>query len=89
VSAQTNGNSPDGGLLEPLMVVRVEDAIEQTLTGRAAGAYESPAQPRAQAIALVSLLVGYRPEQPGGQERWVVPIAGGRRVITLTGESTS
>ena len=40
------------------MVVRVEDAIEPKLTARTGASYESPPQPREQAMMLVRLLLG-------------------------------
>jgi hypothetical protein len=70
-----------------LVVVRVEDAVDPVLAGRAGITYESPPQPQAQAMELVQLLVGGAGEPKNGRERWVVAVAGGRRVITLIGET--
>lgn len=70
---------------EPLVVVRVEDAIDPRLTGRAGMVYESPPQPRGQAITLVRLLVGHVGEATGSEAgRWVAAVAGGRRIVTLS-----
>ena len=45
--------------------------------------YESPPQPREDALNLVGLLLG-RIEQPQSSElRWTCPIAGGQRTVTL------
>ena len=38
-------------------------------------------------MALVMLLLGRSEEPENGRERWVVPIAGGRRIITVTEET--
>ena len=37
-------------------------------------------------MTLVRLLLGRAGEPPNGGERWAAPIAGGRRVVTLTEE---
>jgi hypothetical protein len=66
-----------------LVVVRIEDAVDPALTGRAGGVYESPPQPRERAMTLVRLLLGSVAEPPSGSERWVAPIAGGRRVVAI------
>jgi hypothetical protein len=85
--ASGNGRAPDS--VETPVVVRVEEVIDLTLTGRQGLAYESPPQRREQAMALVALLLGCAGEPSNGAERWVAPVAGGRRVITLTrGEGT-
>jgi hypothetical protein len=78
--SQVNGNGCVAGSPERLVVVRVEDAINPTLTARQGAAYESPPQPREQAMTLVRLLLGCFGEPRGGQQRWTAPIAGGRRV---------
>jgi hypothetical protein len=70
---------------ERLVVVRVEDAVDPRLTARAGLVYQSPPQPREQAMALVRLLVG-RTEPANGSDRWAAAIAGGRRVVTLREE---
>jgi hypothetical protein len=84
MTAHANGNGR--ALTEPLVVVRVEDAIDPALTGRAGARYQSPPQSREQAMALVWLLLGRAVEPLDGKEQWVAPIAGGRRVVTLARE---
>jgi hypothetical protein len=79
-----NGNGR-AGRSKALVVVRVEDAIDPRLTARVGFTYESPPQPREQAMTLVRLLLG-RTEPTNGSDRWVAPIAGGRRVVTLNEE---
>jgi hypothetical protein len=71
------------GEVEPLVVVRVEDTIEPTLTEQQGGRYQSPPQTHEQAMALVRLVLGRAPDADGAQQ-WTAPIAGGRRVVTLT-----
>jgi hypothetical protein len=75
-----NGRAPEG-----LVVVRVEELVDPGLTGRDGVAYQSPPQSREQAMALVRLLLGRAGGLPNGTGRWVAPVAGGRRVITLSG----
>lgn len=77
-----NGHANGAGATEALVVVRVEDSVVPALTGRAPGVYESPPQPRERAMALVRLLLGTAGEPPDS-DRWVVPIAGGRRVVAV------
>lgn len=67
---------------ERLVVVRVEDTIEPRLTAHEGSSYQSPPQAREQAMTLVRLLLGRDPA--GGEFRWTAPIAGGRRLVTLT-----
>ena len=70
---------------QTLVVVRVEDAIDPRLTGRAGVVYESPPQSRGQAIALVQLLLGHGGEPTGNDAGcWVAAVAGGRRIVTLS-----
>ena len=76
-----NGAGESSG--EELAVVRVEDAINATLAGRTGASYQSPPQPREQAITLVWLLLGCASAPRGGNGRWAAPIAGGRRTVTL------
>jgi hypothetical protein len=69
---------------EPLVIVRVEDSIDPTLTGRIGGSYENPPQTREQAMELVRLLLGGRCNPRDDDEStWVIAIAGGRRTVTL------
>jgi hypothetical protein len=79
-----NGHANGAGATDALVVVRVEDSVVPALTGRAGGVYESPPQPRERAMVLVRLLLGCAIEPPNGDKRWVAPIAGGRRTITIT-----
>ena len=64
-----------------LVVVRVIDETNLTLTGRPGVDYTSPPQPREHALALVELLLGHPPAADTGQ--WRSALAGGRRTITL------
>ena len=66
-----------------LLVVRVEDQINPTLTGRSGVSYDSPPQPPDQALVLVRLLLGCPTEALDGQTRWRCPLAGGTRTVTL------
>jgi hypothetical protein len=66
-----------------LVVVHVEDQINQALTGHDGCRYESPPQPREQALTLARALLGYTGEELNGAERWSCPIAGGRRTVTV------
>ena len=86
MSHETNGNGRVGDGRERLVVVRVEDAIEPKLTARTGASYESPPQTREQAMTLVRLLLGCASEPDGEDGRWTAPIAGGRRVVTLSEE---
>ena len=86
MSQQANGNGHPGEF-ERLVVVSVEDTIEPKLTEQTGGRYQSPPQTREQAMALVRLLLGRAPGADGAQ-RWVAPIAGGRRVVMLTEDRT-
>ena len=81
---QANGNGHPG-TFDRLVVVRVEDTIEPTLTEQTGARYQSPPQPHEQAMALVQLVLGRVPEADGAKQ-WTAPIAGGRRVVTLTEE---
>jgi hypothetical protein len=85
MTVDTNANGRAPGTVAALVVVRVEEVVDLALTGRDGVAYESPPQSREQAMALVRLLLGCAGEPPNGTERWVAPVAGGRRVITLSG----
>jgi hypothetical protein len=81
MTAEANGRAI--ATAEPLVVVRVEDAINPTLAGRAGAKYQSPPQSREQALALVWLLLGCA-SATQRRWRWVVPIAGGQRTVTIT-----
>ena len=67
----------------PLVVIRVEDAIDSRLAGHVGRVYESPPQTREQALALIELLLGGRVDRESFQQRWVAAIAGGRRIVTV------
>ena len=71
------------GSSEGMAIVRVADEVNQVLTGRPGCRYESPPQCRAQAQALVDVLLGSTRGSLDGAEEWSCPIAGGRRTITL------
>lgn len=86
MSHEANGNGRAGDVPGRLVVVRVEDAIEPRLTARVGASYESPPQPREQAMTLVRLLLGRATALDGEHSRWTTPIAGGRRVVTLSEE---
>jgi hypothetical protein len=75
------------GAREEPLVVRVEDQINPTLAGRTGASYESPPQPREQALTLASLLLGHPVPRLDGAGRWSCPVAGGRRTVTLAGSS--
>jgi hypothetical protein len=66
----------------PAVVVHVEETISPALAGHEGVVYESPPLPRAEALALVRLLIG-RDCQPAEQDSWRCPIAGGQRTIRL------
>jgi len=74
---------------QEIVVLRVEDEINQALTGHEGCSYESPPQPRDQALTLARVLLGYTGEELNGDERWSCPIAGGRRTVVVrpAGES--
>ena len=68
-----------------LVVVDVRDQLTPALAGHDGCAYTSPPQPRAQALALVAVLLG-RPARLADEQAtsWTTAVAGGRRTITLT-----
>jgi len=71
-----------GAPAEPAVVVHVEETITPALAGREGCTYASPPLPRAEALALVRLLIGH--DGPSPEERgWRCPIAGGRRTVTI------
>jgi hypothetical protein len=80
-TAVTNGSDVP---VAELVVVHVRDTINPTLTGRADARYQSPPQPREDALNLVALLLGRSEAPNGGQPRWTCAIAGGQRTVTLT-----
>ena len=80
------GARPDADPVS-LVVVRVEEAIDCALAGRQRLGYQSPPQEPEEAMALVAILLGRPADPEEGRDHWVVPIAGGRRVITVTEET--
>ena len=68
---------------EPHYVVRVSDAVDESLAGHRGVDYCSPELSREAALALVELLAGTR-ASPNGAAVWTLAVAGGRRTITLT-----
>ena len=79
-----NGNVSGAVPVAELVVVHVRDAINPTLAGRGDASYQSPPQPREDALNLVRLLLGCSEPPNVGQPRWTCPIAGGKRTVTLT-----
>lgn len=68
--------------LGPLFVVAVADRFSPGLTGRSDRAYESPPQPRDDALALAALLLDAG-DPLAGDGPWQRALAGGRRTVTL------
>jgi len=69
-----------------VVVVRVRDQVNRTLAGHDGREYTSPPHERADALALVALLLGRTPESDDDgteQNSWSCPLAGGQRTITL------
>lgn len=79
--SQANGVGAEPS--ELLVVLRVDDEINESLTGHAGHSYESPPQPREQALTLAQVLLGYTSGQLDGETEWSCPIAGGRRTVRL------
>ena len=75
-----NGSDRTEGLVE----VRVRDQVNRMLANHDGREYTSPPHERADALALVALLLE-RPVEPDEHERtsWSRPLAGGQRTITL------
>ncbi len=72
----------NGATVEPGVVVQVEDKLTASLAGHDGCSYESPPLPRADALALVRVLVGGTMID-AEMERWTCPIAGGQRTVRL------
>jgi len=65
-----------------VVVLHVEETINPALVGREGVAYQSPPMPRAEALALVRLLIGGN-GRAGEDSCWRCAIAGGRRTVRL------
>jgi len=79
-----SSSNGDARQADELVVIRVDDEINQALTGHIGYSYESPPQPRDQALTLVQVLLGYTSDKLDGEKQWSCPIAGGRRTVSLT-----
>ena len=69
---------PDGALY----VVVVTDHLIAALVGHAGAHYVSPPQEEARARTLIRVLI-CSPRPPTGAGPWALPVAGGRRHVTL------
>jgi hypothetical protein len=67
---------------EPPVVVHVEETITPALAGHEGCTYASPPLPRAEALALVRLLIGHDGQAPD-ERGWRYAIAGGQRTVTI------
>ncbi len=65
------------------VVVRVRETISSVLVGHEGLEYQSPPQTRAEALALVRLLLGRGGAPQDDEVSWRRPIAGGQRTITI------
>ena len=72
----------NGGAADVTVVVQVEDKLTAALAGHDGCSYESPPLPRADALALVRVLIGGS-RIDAEMERWTCPIAGGQRTVRL------
>ncbi len=75
-----NDGGPSG---HELVVVEIKDAVNPILAGRGDASYQSPPQPRDEALMLVALLLGRGVQPPADEARWTCPIAGGQRTVAL------
>lgn len=78
------GRSRSNGRRPPCVIVHVSDTINPELAGYDGWFYESPAQPREQALGLVRVLLGPGARAFDGESRWDLPVAGGRRSVWLS-----
>jgi hypothetical protein len=81
--SKSHGDGRHGELGQELVVLYVQDEINPVLTGHGGSQYESPPQPRQQALTLARVLLGYTGGELNGDETWSCPIAGGRRTVAL------
>jgi hypothetical protein len=65
------------------VVVKVRESLSSVLVGHEGLEYQSPPQPRAEALALVRLLLGRGGAPQDDEVSWRCPIAGGQRTITI------
>ena len=65
------------------VVVKVRETISSVLVGHEGLEYQSPPQPRSEALALVRLLLGRGGQTQDDEVSWRCPIAGGQRTITI------
>jgi hypothetical protein len=89
VTGAPNGTGGCGPPLHELVVVHVSDAINPTLAGRGGASYQSPPQPREEALMLVRLLLGSPNAPLDGKTQWRCPVAGGTRTVTLAAAGLS
>ena len=91
IADDRNGAGPASGRMiadnrvtddEPAVVVHVEETISPALAGHEGVVYESPPLPRADALALVRLLIG-RDCRTAERDSWRCPVAGGQRTVRL------
>lgn len=75
-----NGGGPSA---HDIVVVEIKDAVNPILAGRGDVSYQSPPQPRDEALMLVALLLGRGEPLPADEARWTCPIAGGQRTVAL------
>jgi hypothetical protein len=68
--------------LGPTYTVEVQDRFSPGLTGRSDRSYNSPPQPREDALTLAALLLDAGTE-PEGEGPWQRALAGGRRTVRL------
>ena len=77
VTSSVNGTTGE------FVVVHVRDAVNSILAGRGDVSYQSPPLPHGEAMKLVRMLLGRGEEFAFAEERWMCPIAGGQRTVTV------